>query len=175
MRGVQSTLSAESPPYSRLVSRASPALSTESAPAIPRKTRHLEAYVVVGHRREVSFHDRAEAAALYVRVSTDHHQSVESQNRGLRQIAERRGWKVVEVYSAVGISGVKRRDKRPGLNAMLNDASRRKFDIVMAWAIDRLGRSLIDLLDTFEHLEAAPAASPQEGRTEPGGWQYVGR
>jgi DNA invertase Pin-like site-specific DNA recombinase len=93
-------------------------------------------------------------AALYVRVSTDH-QSVESQNRELRQIAERRGWKVVEAYSDVGISGAKRRDKRPGLDAMLNDASRRKFDIVMAWAIDRLGRSLIDLLGTIEHLEAA--------------------
>ena len=37
---------------------------------------------------------------------------------------------------------------------MLKDASRRKFDIVMAWSIDRLGRSLIDLLDTIQHLEA---------------------
>jgi len=37
---------------------------------------------------------------------------------------------------------------------MLKDASRRKFDVVMAWAIDRLGRSLSDLLDTIQHLEA---------------------
>jgi DNA invertase Pin-like site-specific DNA recombinase len=91
-------------------------------------------------------------AALYLRVSTDH-QSVENQNRELRQIAERRGWTVVEVYSDAGISGAKRRDQRPGLDAMLKDASRRKFDVVMAWAIDRLGRSLIDLLGTIEHLE----------------------
>jgi DNA invertase Pin-like site-specific DNA recombinase len=93
-------------------------------------------------------------AALYVRISTDH-QTVENQNRELRQIAERRGWTVVEVYSDAGISGAKRRDQRPGLDAMLNDGSRRKFDVVMAWAIDRLGRSLIDLLGTIEHLEAA--------------------
>src|SRR5262249_18058082 len=63
-------------------------------------------------------------------------------------------WEAVEVYSDEGISGAKRRNKRPGLDAMLNDASRRKFDVVMAWAIDRLGRSLIDLLGTIEHLEA---------------------
>jgi DNA invertase Pin-like site-specific DNA recombinase len=91
-------------------------------------------------------------AALYLRVSTDH-QSVENQNRNLRRIAGRRGWSVVEVYGDAGISGGTRRDQRPGLDALLNDASRRKFDVVMVWAIDRLGRSLIDLLGTIEHLE----------------------
>src|SRR6476659_10931002 len=91
-------------------------------------------------------------AALYVRVSTDS-QTVENQIRELRQVAGRRGWDVVEVYSDAGISGAKGRDQRPGLDAMLKDANRRKFDIVMAWAIDRLGRSLIDLLGTIEHLE----------------------
>lgn len=92
-------------------------------------------------------------AALYVRVSTDA-QTVENQIRELRQVAERRGWEVIEVYSDAGISGAKSRNGRPGLDSMLKDASRRKFDIVMAWAIDRLGRSLIDLLDTIQHLEA---------------------
>ena len=91
-------------------------------------------------------------AALYVRVSTDH-QSVENQVRELKQVAERRGWTVIEVYRDAGISGSKGRDKRPGLDAMLKDANRRKFDVVMAWAIDRLGRSLIDLLGTIEHLK----------------------
>jgi DNA invertase Pin-like site-specific DNA recombinase len=52
------------------------------------------------------------------------------------------------------ISGAKGRDGRPGLDQMLKDASRRKFDVVMAWAIDRLGRSLIDLLGTIQTLEA---------------------
>src|SRR6266436_830486 len=92
-------------------------------------------------------------AALYVRVSTDA-QTVENQIRELRQVAGRRGWDVVEVYSDAGISGAKGRNGRPGLDSMLKDASRRKFDIVMAWAIDRLGRSLSDLLDTIQHLEA---------------------
>jgi len=92
-------------------------------------------------------------AALYVRVSTDS-QTVENQIRELRQVAGRRGWDVIEVYSDAGISGAKGRNGRPGLDSMLKDASRRKFDIVMAWAIDRLGRSLIDLLDTIQHLEA---------------------
>src|SRR4029434_815335 len=92
-------------------------------------------------------------AALYVRVSTDA-QTVENQIRELRQVARRRGWDVVEVYSDAGISGAKGRNGLPGLDSMLKDASRRKFDIVMAWAIDRLGRSLSDLLDTIQHLEA---------------------
>lgn len=92
-------------------------------------------------------------AAIYVRVSTDK-QTVENQVRELRQIAERRDWQVVEEYHDAGISGAKGRDSRPGLDHMLKDASRRRFDIVMAWAIDRLGRSLIDLLGTIQTLEA---------------------
>ena len=92
-------------------------------------------------------------AALYLRVSTDK-QTVENQEIQLRQVAERRGWEVVEVYNDAGISGAKNRKQRPGLDQMLNDASRGKFDVVMAWAIDRLGRSLIDLLGTIQHLEA---------------------
>ena len=93
-------------------------------------------------------------AALYVRVSTDQ-QTVENQIQELRQVAERRGWQVVEIYRDAGISGAKGREQRPGLDAMLKDASRRKFDVVMSWAIDRLGRSLIDLLGTIEHLNQA--------------------
>ena len=92
-------------------------------------------------------------AALYVRVSTDS-QTVENQIRELSQVAKRRGWNLVEVYRDAGISGAKGRHQRPGLDAMLKDAGRRKFDIVMAWAIDRLGRSLIDLLRTIQDLEA---------------------
>jgi DNA invertase Pin-like site-specific DNA recombinase len=92
-------------------------------------------------------------AALYLRVSTDA-QTVENQRRELRQIAERRGWKIVAEYHDTGISGAKGCDKRPGLDQMLKDAQRRSFDVVMAWAIDRLGRSLIDLLGTIQTLEA---------------------
>jgi DNA invertase Pin-like site-specific DNA recombinase len=95
-------------------------------------------------------------AAIYVRVSTDK-QTVENQVKELRQIAERRGWEVVEQYNDAGISGSKGRDGRPGLDRMLKDASKRRFDVVMAWAIDRLGRSLIDLLGTIQTLEASGA------------------
>ena len=92
-------------------------------------------------------------AAIYVRVFTDK-QTIENQVTVLRQIAERHGWEVVEQYSDAGISGSKGRDGRPGLDQMLKDAQRRRFDVVMAWAIDRLGRSLIDLLGTIQVLEA---------------------
>src|SRR5258708_37600790 len=90
-------------------------------------------------------------AALYLRVSTDK-QTVENQELQLRHVAERRGWQVVEVYNDAGISGAKGRADRPGLDRMLNDASRRHFDIVLVWAIDRPGPSLIDLLGTIQHL-----------------------
>jgi len=60
--------------------------------------------------------------------------------------------KVVQVYTDAGISGAKGRTQRPGLDHMVKDAGRRTFDVVMAWAIDRLGRSLIDLLGTIQIL-----------------------
>src|ERR1700755_1255679 len=91
---------------------------------------------------------KAKRAALYVRVSTDS-QTVENQIRELRQVAERRGWEVIGVYNDAGVSGAKGRKGEPGLDSMLKDASRRRFDVVIAWAIDRLGRSLTDLLTSF--------------------------
>ena len=60
---------------------------------------------------------------------------------------------MVKEYDDAGISGSKGRNDRPGLDEMLKDAQRRRFDVVMAWAIDRLGRSLIDLLGTIQQLE----------------------
>ena len=81
-------------------------------------------------------------AAIYVRVSTDK-QTVENQSRELRQIAERRGWQIVTEYRDAGVSGAKGRDKRPGLDQMLKDASKRRFDVVMAWAIDRRRRGRV--------------------------------
>jgi DNA invertase Pin-like site-specific DNA recombinase len=71
-----------------------------------------------------------------------------------RAIMGKRAAIYVRVSSDAGISGSKGRDGRPGLDTMLRDASKRRFDVVMAWAIDRLGRSLIDLLGTIQTLEA---------------------
>jgi DNA invertase Pin-like site-specific DNA recombinase len=91
--------------------------------------------------------------ALYLRVSTDK-QTVQNQRDALAKVAEARGWEIVAEYNDAGISGAKGRDQRPGLDQMLKDASRRQFDILATWAIDRLGRSLSDLLATMQHLGA---------------------
>ena len=96
---------------------------------------------------------KTKRAALYVRVSTDR-QTVENQIAALTKVAEARGWQVVGTFSDVGISGAKTREDRPGLDDLLKRAQRREFDVVMAWAIDRTGRSLIDLLNTIETLKA---------------------
>jgi DNA invertase Pin-like site-specific DNA recombinase len=91
-------------------------------------------------------------AALYVRVSTDK-QTVENQVAALTKVANARGWEIVATFNDAGISGARTRKDRPGLDQCLNDAQRGKFEVVMVWAIDRLGRSLVDLLHTIEHLK----------------------
>jgi DNA invertase Pin-like site-specific DNA recombinase len=100
---------------------------------------------------------KGKRAAIYGRVSTDG-QTTDNQVVTLKDVAARRGWDIAEVYIDHGISGAKGRDKRPGFDRMLKDASRRKFDVVMAWAIDRMGRSLRDLVDTLDHLNATGVA-----------------
>jgi DNA invertase Pin-like site-specific DNA recombinase len=92
--------------------------------------------------------------ALYLRVSTDG-QTTENQRRELMQVAERAGWQVVEVYEDAGISGAKGRAERPAFDRLHKDAVRRRFDLVMAWSVDRLGRSLSDLLRFLEELRGA--------------------
>ncbi|HET7880949.1 MAG TPA: recombinase family protein [Acetobacteraceae bacterium] len=93
-------------------------------------------------------------AALYLRVSTDG-QTTANQRLALKTVAEQRGWTVVGIYEDAGISGAKGLDKRPGLDDLLTDATRARFNVVMAWAMDRLGRSLVDLLNTLNTLEEA--------------------
>ncbi len=95
---------------------------------------------------------RTKRAALYLRVSTDG-QTTDNQRLALEIVAAQRGWSVAAVYEDAGISGAKGREKRPGLDKLLKDATRAKFDVVMAWALDRLGRSLADLIDTLRSLE----------------------
>ncbi len=92
-------------------------------------------------------------AAIYLRVSTVD-QRTGNQEHELRQAAERAGWEVVKVYRDHGISGAKGRDKRPAFDALCRDANRRQFDVVMAWNVDRLGRSLQDLVSFLSELQA---------------------
>nr|WP_321985205.1 recombinase family protein [uncultured Lichenicoccus sp.] len=93
-------------------------------------------------------------AALYLRVSTSG-QDVANQKRELEAVAEARGWLVTAIYADEGISGSKGRDRRPQLDALLNDASKHRFDVAMIWSVDRLGRSLPDLISSMQTLHAA--------------------
>jgi len=92
-------------------------------------------------------------AAFYLRVSTAD-QTTDNQLRELSQVANARGWEVVMVYKDEAISGSKVRAHRPALKKMLEDATRMQFDLVAAWSVDRLGRSLSDLLRTSDDLRA---------------------
>jgi len=92
-------------------------------------------------------------AVLYLRVSTIDQTTV-NQERELREVATRMGCEIVKVYKDHGISGAKGRDKRPAFNSLIRDAAQRKFDMVMAWSVDRLGRSLQDLVSFLSELHA---------------------
>ena len=91
--------------------------------------------------------------ALYLRVSTKE-QTTENQRQHLEQVCGAAGWFVVAVYEDAGISGAKGRNGRPGFDLMLTDASRREFDLIMAWSVDRLGRSLQDLVGFLAEIHA---------------------
>ena len=92
-------------------------------------------------------------AAIYLRVSTID-QTTANQERELRAIAARVGYDIVKVYKDHGISGAKGRDRRPAFDAMCRDATKRQFDVVMAWSVDRLGRSLQDLVAFLSELHS---------------------
>jgi DNA invertase Pin-like site-specific DNA recombinase len=89
--------------------------------------------------------------ALYLRVSMTE-QTVENQQRELELAAERHGWKVVVALADEGISGSKGRDKRPAFDRLCKGIARREFDLVAAWSVDRLGRSLQDLVGFLGEL-----------------------
>ena len=91
--------------------------------------------------------------AIYARVSTDG-QTTDNQVLELKSVLSKCGWDLVDSYIDEGISGSKGRDKRPELDRMLKDAVRRKFDVVMAWSVDRLGRSLQDLISLLNELHS---------------------
>src|SRR5215471_6452406 len=91
---------------------------------------------------------------LYLRVSTDD-QTIENQRSGLvGSISRRPGWSIAAEFSDNGISGAHGRDKRPGFDRLLKTATRREIDIVAAWSVDRLGRSLQHLVAFLAELDA---------------------
>jgi len=88
---------------------------------------------------------------FYARVSTDQ-QTVENQLRDLHEVADRLGWHITEVITDEGISGAKGRDQRPGFDRLLKGIARREFDVIAAWSVDRLGRSLRDLVVLLDDM-----------------------
>ena len=93
----------------------------------------------------------AKKVALYLRVSTVE-QDTTNQRRELEAVAERHGWEIVTIFEDNGVSGFK--TKRPGLDQLMKAVSRREIEMVMAWSVDRLGRSLQGLLDVLTELRA---------------------
>ncbi len=92
--------------------------------------------------------------AIYARVSTANGQTPENQIRALREVAARHGWQVTAEYVDHGISGAKGRDQRPEFDKLCRAIARKEFDLVMAWSVDRLGRSLQDLVSFLSELHA---------------------
>src|SRR3984893_18228916 len=90
--------------------------------------------------------------AIYLRVSTSK-QDTENQLLELSAVADRSGWDIWKVYEDAGISGAKGRDERPGLDAMMKAVNAKQFDMVAAGSVDRLGRSLTDLLSILQELQ----------------------
>jgi DNA invertase Pin-like site-specific DNA recombinase len=92
-------------------------------------------------------------AGIYLRVSTSE-QTTDNQRIDLQRVAVQRGWDLIEIYVDHGISGSKGRDKRPAFDKLCKDATSGKLDIVAAWSIDRLGRSLQHVVTFLNELQA---------------------
>lgn len=101
-------------------------------------------YMLEGMRKRV---------AIYARVSTGE-QTPDNQLRELRAVAERMGWQVPEEYVDYGVSGAKGRDRRPAYDRLYSAIVRREIDLVMSWSVDRLGRSLQQLVGLLSDLHA---------------------
>ena len=87
--------------------------------------------------------------AIYARVSTDR-QTTDSQLHQLRDFVRRAKWKVYREYIDTGYSG--KNTQRPAYTEMLSDARRRRFELLLVWKLDRLSRSLKDLITTLDEL-----------------------
>jgi DNA invertase Pin-like site-specific DNA recombinase len=102
---------------------------------------------------------KSKTCAIYTRVSTNR-QDPEMQLRALEEYAESRAWTVRQVYEDQGYS--RKSTKRPAYEDMIEDPRRRRFDVLLVWKLDRLSRSLRDLLNTLDHLSTwAHTLSPR--------------
>lgn len=96
-------------------------------------------------------------AAIYLRVSNIE-QTTMNQRLELQEVCRQRGWEAAGIYEDHGISGAKGRDQRPAFDKLQRDATRGQFDIVLAWSVDRLGRSLRDLVNFLEEIQSVKIA-----------------
>jgi DNA invertase Pin-like site-specific DNA recombinase len=95
----------------------------------------------------------ARRVGVYIRVSTDG-QTTANQRRELEAVAARSGWDIVGIYEDAGVSGAKGREKRPGFDKLLKAATAREIDMIAAWSVDRLGRSMQHLIGFLNELQA---------------------
>jgi DNA invertase Pin-like site-specific DNA recombinase len=124
-----------------------PKTGYDRASGVPCETKDLP--YNCGMREGRHFSDRSQEArervALYLRVNT-REQTVENQRRELTEVADRHGWRIVAEFADEGVSGAKGREKRPGFDRLMKATTRHEIDMVAAWSVDRLGRSLQDLV-----------------------------
>lgn len=88
--------------------------------------------------------------ALYTRVSTAH-QNDSMQIDELRELCERSEWQITSEYREK-VSGTKSVDERAALKSLLDDARKRRFDKIVVWSVDRLGRSMVHLTSVLQEL-----------------------
>jgi hypothetical protein len=113
-------------------------------------------------------------AAIYMRVSRDD-QTTENQRLVLARVAGHRGWLIVQTYEDQGIGGAKGRVQRPAFDAMLKDAVRRRYDILMVWSIDRLGRSVLHVANALAELVVRhwqKCSGMRASRAAPSKWYF---
>ena len=92
-------------------------------------------------------------AVTYSRVSTSG-QEISNQTNILREVAKMKGLTIVKEYTDDGISGAKGRDQRKGFDNLLKDATRKEFDVILVWSVDRLGRNLQDLISFLNEIHS---------------------
>ncbi len=90
---------------------------------------------------------------IYTRVSTNN-QTIDNQLNVLREIAKLKGYEIVREYTDEGISGAKGREERKGFDELIKDATRKKFDIILCWSVDRLGRNLSHLVSFLNEIQS---------------------